>query len=391
VRRAPRTARPAVLADLLVRGGRVIDPARGVDAPCDVAIAGGRILDVAPSIDPALAARTVAATGCIVAPGLVDLHAHVFAGQDLGVDAGRYGPPAGTTTFVDAGSAGAHLFDAFRRACIEPARGQVLAFLNVSTIGTTSIRLAGECNDLRYCSLDECLRCFERHADVLVGIKVRASADAVGTNGLAPLRIAREAADRLGVPLMVHVAEQPPGIAEVLGQLRAGDILTHCFTGFGNRLVDDAGRPIPEAVAARERGVLFDVGHGARSFDASVAAAMLSHGFGPDTISSDLHAYSADRVTGLPQVLSRFLALGCDVRDLVRLATIAPARAIGRDSLASLRPGSPATMVVLEVVREPCSWEDAWGHVLHGAARLEVRMTLDRGVPTYLSLPARSG
>jgi dihydroorotase len=201
------------------------------------------------------------------------------------------------------------------------------------------------------------------HADLIVGVKVRASANVVGANGDEPLRRAREAADALGLPLMVHIGEAPSGIETVLAALGAGDVLTHCFSGWrDNGLLDENGRIRPSVLAAQKRGVIFDVGHGMGSFDVEVAKALLDQGFAPDTISSDVHAYAAAR---LPDVLSKFLALGLSLDEVISRATTAPARALG----LTLPAGDKT---VLELVDAPVEWEDTWGHTFAGTQRLRV-------------------
>jgi dihydroorotase len=355
----------------VIRGGDVVAPEAG-RRRADVFVRDGRIVEAGE------AARAIDATGKLVVPGLVDLHAHVFAGQDLGVDPDVVGPASGTTTFVDTGTAGAHLFGAFRRGTIERAVPSVRAFLNISTIGVTSMRLAGELENLAYCDVDACVACAREHADLVLGVKVRASANVVGAAGDEPLRRARAAADRLGLPLMVHIGQAPSGIETVLAALGEGDVLTHCFSGWrDNGLLLD-GRVRPSVLAAQRRGVRFDVGHGMGSFDAEVARALLDQGFAPDAISSDIHAYSRDAVGDLPAVMSKFLALGLSLEEVVARTTLHPARALGLDA-GTLRVGAPADVAVLELLDGPVEFEDTWGHAFAGERRLRTVTTVQRG------------
>jgi dihydroorotase len=308
-------------------------------------------------------------SGKLVVPGLIDMHAHVFAGQDLGVDPDVVGPATGTTTFIDTGTAGAHTFGAFRRGTIDRAIPRIRAFLNISTIGITSMRLAGEAETLAYCDVDACVGAAREHADLVLGVKVRASANVVGPNGDEPLRRARAAADKLGRPLMVHIGEAPSGIETVLGALGSGDVLTHCFSGWRDDGLLLDGRIRPSVLAAQKRGVIFDVGHGMGSFDVEVAKALLDQGFAPDTISSDVHAYAPAR---LPDVMSKFLALGLSLDEVVARATTGPARTLG----LTLPDGD---VTVLELVDAPVEWEDTWGHTFPGSQRLRVVHTIQRG------------
>jgi dihydroorotase len=242
------------------------------------------------------------------------------------------------------------------------------------------MQLAGEGENLAYCDVDACVGTAREHADRVVGVKVRASANVVGSNGDEPLVRAREAADRLGAPLMVHIGEAPSGIETVLAALTTGDVLTHCFSGWrDNGLLDAEGQIRPSVLKAQRRGVVFDVGHGMRSFDSDVAQALLDQGFAPDTISSDIHAYAREAVGDLPAVMSKFLALGMSLGEVVARATLGPARALGGLSGASLQAGAPADVAVLELVDGPAEWEDTWGHTFAGGQRLRAVLTVQGG------------
>lgn len=388
---------------LLLHGGEVVDPeaaggtgatggalAGGRPGPvgagtlADVLVVDGRVAAVVPSgasLELPEGTERVDVSGLLVTPGLVDLHAHVFVGQDLGVDPDEVGPRSGTTTFVDTGSAGAHLFGAFRRTTIDRAQARVLAFLNISSIGATSIMLAGELENLAYCDEPTAVAAAREHADRVIGIKVRASGNVVGASGSEPMLRARRVADELGLPLMVHLGPAPPGSDEIMATLRAGDVLTHCYTGFeDNRLLVDGG--VRESVLeARRRGVVFDVAHGMSAFDAEVAAGMLAEGFRPDTISSDVHAYSIDAVGDLPAVMSKFLALGMELAEVVACATAAPARHAGllADGVGTLRVGAPADVAAFELVEGPVTYGDTRGGTFTGRRRLRTALTVRAG------------
>jgi dihydroorotase len=365
------------MTSVLVSGGEVYDPDAGAIGRRDVLVVDGRF--AAP--DGRAADRVIDAAGRLVTPGLVDLHAHVFRGQDLGLDPDDIGPSSGTTTIVDAGSAGGHLFDAFRTTTIESSVVRVRAFVNIASVGTTSIRLGGELKALHYSDAAVAAACVRANRDVVVGVKVRASHDVGGGNAPEALRRARSAADELGVPLMVHLGPAPAEVDEILAALRAGDILTHAFTGWeGNTLLDGDGIRA-SAREARERGVVFDIGHGASGFSAAVARGLLARGFPPDTISSDLHAYSRDRVGSLPLVLSKLLALGMPLTDVLLRATLAPARAAGLDAagIGTLRPGAPADLAILDVAAARESFEDGFGQTFVGGRVLRPVATMIAG------------
>ena len=329
--------------DLILRGGRVIDPASGLDATCDVGFANGRVAAVAPRIaEQADVERDVA--GAIVTPGMIDLHTHVYwGGTSIGVEAEPIARRSGTTTFIDAGTAGPANFPGFRRHVIEPSPVRILAYLNVSFAGIFAFSrtvMVGESSDLRLLDLNECVRVARENRDLIVGIKVRVGRGAGGTSGVAPLDMALEVADELDLPVMAHIDHPPPSRKEVLERLRPGDVLTHCYRPFPNSLLRADGAVREEALLARERGVTFDIGHGAGSFGFHACRGLLAAGFRPDVISSDVHVLNVDGPAfDLLTTMSKFLVLGVDLNALVAAVTAAPARAIRRPSLGTLAVG----------------------------------------------------
>lgn len=339
--------------DLAILGGTLLDPAQGVRARLDVAFTGGRVAAVAPSIEPAKCASTIDATRQLVLPGLIDAHVHVFPGvSHYGVSADKTCLPHGVTTVVDAGSAGADTFTGFRQYVIEASRTRILAHINISTMGMLSRRI-GELDDIAWAHVPETLQTIKRNRDVVLGVKVRLTRELVGRGGgLTPLTLAREAADAAGVPLMVHPQRSwADSLDEVLAVLREGDILTHTYHGLEQGILDEHGRVRRSVIAARDRGVSFDVGHGEGSFDWGVCESALAQDLPPTTISSDLHRYNVDGpVHDLLTTLSKFVLLGVDLMDAVRMVTEVPARQIGRaGELGTLRVGAIADAVVLDL------------------------------------------
>jgi dihydroorotase len=361
--------------DLLVRGGRLIDPASGVDAERDVAFSDGRVAAIDSAIPIDRAAKVIDATDAIVTPGLIDLHTHVYwGGTSLGVDADHLAARSGTTTFVDAGSAGAGNFLGFRSHVIEPANVRILAYLNISfagIFGFSSVVMYGECGDLRLCNAREALACGRDHSDLIVGVKVRAGRIAGGGTGIAPVELAIEAADALHLPVMAHIDEPPPSQVDVLPRLRPRDILTHCYRPFPNAPVVARGEIKPEVLSARDRGVIFDIGHGMGSFDFEVAKAMLKGGFAPDVVSSDVHLLSVDGPAfDLLVCMSKLLSLGMPLADVIRSATQRPAESIGRSDLGTLAVGSVADAAILRLASGDVRYVDSVGQILVGDKRL---------------------
>ena len=365
------------MLDLLVRGGRIIDPAHGRDEVTDIGFGNGQVESFGGGL-PLRAERTVDARGQIVVPGLIDLHTHVYwGGTSLGVDAEIIARRSGTATFIDAGSAGPGNFHGFRRHVIEPSPVRILPFINVSFPGIFAFSphvMVGEAADLRLLEPRECVRVIEENRDLIVGVKVRVGRTAGGNSGIAPLDMAIEVAEEVGLPVMAHLDHPPPSRLEVLSRLRRGDVITHCFRPFPNAPVWSDGRIRDEVIEARRRGVIFDIGHGGGSFGFRTAERMLAAGFLPDVISSDVHAMSVDGPAFDQLVtMSKFLALGLDLTSIIRAATAAPAAALGRRDLGHLAVGAAGDATLLELVEGDFEFRDVLGETRRGKQRLALR------------------
>ena len=361
--------------DLLIKGGRVIDPAQGLDANLDVAFSGGRVAAIADAIAETDARDVRDAGGHIVLPGLIDFHTHVYwGGTSLGVDAEVIARRSGTTTFVDAGSAGAGNLAGFVRHVIEPSAPRILAYINVSFPGIFAFSkevMVGECSDLRLLNARECVRAARAFPEHVVGVKARVGFNAGGSSGAAPLDIAIEIADELDLPVMAHIDFPPPGRDEVLDRLRPGDILTHCFRPFPNAPIDGRKRVREEIREAHARGILFDIGHGYGGFAFESGRATLEQGLLPDILSSDVHVLSKDGPAyDLLAVMSKFWCLGMELHNVVRAATETPAKALRRPELGSLAPGTPGDATIVRVETGKFDYFDAVGEVLKGDRRL---------------------
>ncbi|MEO3430919.1 amidohydrolase/deacetylase family metallohydrolase [Pelagibius sp. CAU 1746] len=361
--------------DLILKGGRVIDPSQNIDETLDVAFADGKVAELAPDI-PATGAKAVRdVSGRMVTPGLIDLHTHVYwGGTSLGVDAEMISRRSGTTTFVDAGSAGAGNLPGFRKHVIEPSVPRILAYINISfpgIFGFSKTVMVGECADMRLVHPHECLRAARENLDIVVGVKARIGAKAGGNSGMAPLILAIEVADALGLPVMAHIDTPPPSQREVLQVLRPGDVLTHCFRPFPNAPIR-ADRSIREEVlAARERGVFFDVGHGYGGFSFDSCRVMMEQGILPDAISSDVHVLCVDGPAhDLLAVMSKFLALGMPLNEVIRATTQNAARALRREELGTLRVGTYGDATVLEMRSGGVEHVDVVGEVLRAEQHL---------------------
>ncbi|MCB1970874.1 MAG: amidohydrolase/deacetylase family metallohydrolase [Geminicoccaceae bacterium] len=339
--------------DLVLRNARVIDPSQGLDAVHDIALLDGRVAGIGPSL-AGTGNEETDLTGMIVTPGLIDLHTHVYwGGTSLGVDADAFARVSAVTTLVDTGSAGPVNYAGFRKHVIETSTARILAYLHVSFAGIFAFSrtiMVGESHDARLMAPREAVEVARSDPDNIIGIKVRIGRHASGPSGIDPLVIALQVADVTGLPLMCHIDEPPPSYEAVVDMLRPGDVLTHCFRPFPNAPLTGDGKVKPAVLAARERGVIFDIGHGMGSFGWDTARGMMANGFPPDVISSDIHALCIDGpVHDQVTTLSKFLPLGMSLPEIIRASTETPARALRRPDLGTLRPGSAGDVSVLSM------------------------------------------
>jgi dihydroorotase len=358
--------------DLVLKAGRVVDPSQGLDKVTDIAFANGKVAAIGDNLS-GTDQRDVA--GKIVSPGLIDLHTHVYwGGTSLGVEAELLARTGGVTTFIDAGSAGPGNFHGFRKHVIEPSPVRILPYLNVSFPGIFAFSktvMVGESADMRLLDPREAVRVARENTDLVLGIKVRVGKSASGDSGIMPLDIALDVAEEVGLPMMAHLDAPPPARHEVMRRLRKGDVLTHCFRPFPNAPVRADGRVREEILAARERGVIFDIGHGGGSFGFGTTRKMLAAGFLPDVISSDVHVISIEGPAfDLLTTMSKFLCLGIDLPTVIKLATSNAAAAIKRPDLGTLKVGSVGEATVIDLTSGRFDYADSIGERMMGDKRL---------------------
>jgi len=350
---------------LLVRNARPVGLGANLPESLDILIGeDGSILDTGASL-AADGARVLDAGGAYVSPGWADLHAHVwYGGTDISIRPSQAGAEHGVTTIVDAGSAGEGNFQGLREFIIEPARENVYAFLNLGSIGLVACNRVTELQDMRSIDIDRTIATIKANRDVIVGIKVRASAVISGGWDLVPLKLAKKLSRILDLPVMVHVGEPPPLYDDVLGLLTEGDIVTHCFNGKqgGSIIEDDDLYKLAEDAAAR--GIVLDIGHGGASFSFAVGEAALARGLKPNTISTDLHNRSLDgAVWDLATTMSKLLSVGMQFEDVIDAVTAAPRRAIRKPADNFLAKGKPAEFTLFDLVEGDLKVRDSLGAV----------------------------
>ena len=349
--------------DLLVKGGRVVDPSQGLSDVRDVALADGKVAAVEEGIPEDLAGEVLDASGLIVTPGLLDLHVHVFWGAShYGIEPDPSSLARGVTTALDVGSAGARTFPAFRRYVLETAETRLYALLNISAMGMISPKI-GELEDLRWADVDEAVEVGRANRDFVLGIKARLGKAQAAENDVDALKRAIEAAEGVGGFVMIHVGNTQTPLEELVAMLRPGDVVTHAFHGHAYGVLDDSGRVLEGIVDAQRRGVIFDIGHGAGSFSFRTAEQALAQGFFPGNISSDLHIYNIegpvfDQVT----TLSKFIYLGMSLEDVIRLSTETTAKTMGLgDRLGTFKVGAEGDVTVMRLDEGRFTLTDSMG------------------------------
>jgi dihydroorotase len=372
--------------ELLIKGGEVIIPSTGYRGHMDIAIAQGCVAALGASLAAEDAVEVVDAAGLLVVPGLIDLHTHLgFELHTQVVDPDQVCPPAGVTTAVDQGSTGAFTFPWYRERVLSRALIRLYPFINISSIGTISIDTPYYNDNYgRYIDIPDTIRMIEENRASIRGIKVFASSQMVGPWPLDALRAARQVADRVGVPIAVHISVAPPPLEEVLTHLTAGDIITHSYTIHDQGILDKAGHIRPAVREARARGIHFDLGHGAGSFNLDVARKALAQEFPPDTISTDIYHINLETpVKDLPTTLSKFLNLGMPLEEVIARATLNAARAIREPSLGSIEVGKPADLAILRLREARFGYVDSQKNTLEGPWNLQCAMTVVGGRIIY--------
>ncbi|MDA9424155.1 MULTISPECIES: amidohydrolase family protein [Bradyrhizobium] len=379
--------------DLVIRGGEVLDASQSLRARRDIGIRWGVIETVQETIPAERALKSIDASGKLVMPGLVDLHCHVYPyGSAIGIPADELVQFQATTTVVSAGDAGVNNLAALRRFIVAQTRARMYAFVHIANNGLSAFP-AAELYNIDVAQTEACAMALAENADFLLGVKVRMSENVIYKHGLEPLKRGIQACEMCGWPakMMVHIGgvETKELMSQILDLLRPGDVLTHAYSGAPNmsnvftNIVQD-GKLLPAALAAKQRGVMFDVGHGGGSFDFTVAEVAIPGGCTPDTISSDIHVFSGNSpgIPFLPNVMSKFMTLGFTLEQVVAMATTAPAKIINRaPKIGTLQVGAPGDVAIMELVEGPVSFVDTRNNRREGKAYLKPIQTVINGVP----------
>ena len=369
--------------DLLIRNGRIIDPKNNIDSKMDLAVKDGKIAKVANSIPVAQAVKVIDATGLIVVPGLIDIHTHVFVGSKpetfadgfLSVSPDDFTLKAGVTTVVDAGTSGWRNFPTFKEHVIDKSKTRVLAFLNIAGNGMSGSPTEQDMTDMDAFMTSLVVK---KNPDVIVGVKI----GHYEGNNWAPFDRALDAAAKSGTKLFVECHLPQFSLEDQLKKMRPGDIITHSFEKIEERMpvVDEQGKLRPFVKEAKERGVLFDLGHGGAGFWFSVAVPALKQGLAPNSFGSDLHRFSMNAgMKDMLNIMSKYMAIGMPLEEVIARGSWNAAKSIGKNDLGNLSEGSVADIAVLRVREGQFGFTDAGGNVVQGTKKLEAELTVRAG------------
>ena len=369
--------------DLLIKNGRVIDPKNKIDTKIDIAILNGKISKVARDIPATLSKKVIDASGLLVTPGLIDIHTHVFVGSNpdifadgmYSVSADDFSFKSGVTTVVDAGTSGWRNFPTFKSNVIDKSQTRILAFLNIA--GSGMVGSPGQ-EDIDDMNPQMTALTVQRYPEVIVGIKIGHYDGKEWT----PFDRALEAGNMARVPLFVECHLPQYSLEDQLSKMRQGDIITHSYEKITERLsvIDDNGKVRPYVLDAKKKGVLFDVGHGGHGFWFSQAVPAFQQGLIPNTFGSDLHRFSMNSgMKSMLNIMSKYLNIGMDIKDVVRHASWNAAQSIKREDLGSLSEGSIADIAVISVLNGNFGFIDAGGNKIEGKQKLEAELTIRAG------------
>jgi dihydroorotase len=369
--------------DLLLTGGTVLNPATQTNQKLDVGITGTKVTAIRADFAHSEAKRVIDVSGCYVTPGLIDFHVHSYWGVNpYGCNLDALCLATGVTTTMDAGSAGSINLLGFRKLVYEQSKTRMLGFVALAQHGV--LNEPGELVNLGFADADGSAQAVADNRDIGVGVKVRLHKKAIGENSRDALRLAIKAGEATGTPIMVHVGSTAIGMDEIADTLRPGDIITHCYTPQKPSIIDDHGKLLPLVRRAKERGVIFDVGHAGGHFDFNLVERAMGEGIVPDIISSDLHGRLSQPGFGvvgdLPTVLTKFLPLGLSIEDIVAKCTVNAARVVGwQERIGSLEVGREADIAVLQIVDDPVHLRDSVGAERLHKQRIAARWTVRAG------------
>jgi dihydroorotase len=372
--------------DIWIKNARIIDPKRNRDAQGDLFVYNGKIME-APT-GTVEADEIVDAQGCFAFPGLIDFHTHLARGlTDIGLAQDVMTIPNGVTAAVDAGSSGWANYEIYRKAVSASSEITIRNFINVSPNGFVIEPYFEDVDPAKY-DAKRLAYLFEKYPDELLGLKVRVGKPSSRHLGVMPIAASIKLSEQIGgMPLASHVVEPEQPYEEVVGPMRKGDILCHCFQGKGPySILDSTGRVLPVVREARSRGVIFDAASGRGNYSFGVAQKALDDGFAPDVISTDVVTYSIYRrkVFALPFTMSAYRAMGMPLMEVLRCVTATPARLMHLEgTIGTLEPGARADIALFRFEERDMRFHDLFGNVVTGKGLFVPQMTVKNGWIMY--------
>jgi len=363
--------------DIVIKNGTLIDPLQKIHEKMDIAITNGRITEVKRNINATSGKKIIDASNKIVVPGFIDFHVHVYYGATpLGIDADEYCLVKGSTTVVDAGSSGLHTFLGLKKYIIERSNTRIYALLSICSIGLTAAKINVHLTDDRFFNVEDSCKLIKENRAHIIGVKWHHS------YGLKALLFARELANKSSCFLMCeNSAYLHYPLENVLRFMKKGDVLTHIFQGGPNPgILDEDGRISSDIIKAINRGIILDVGHGSKSFSFKIAEKALKEGIKPNIISTDLYNENLNGpVFDLPTTLSKFIALGLELEEVIEAATTTPAKLIGVRDIGNLKPGSFADILIIKLINGHFTYVDCYGEIRDASKKILPEVIIKNG------------
>ncbi|MDY6867402.1 MAG: amidohydrolase/deacetylase family metallohydrolase [Chloroflexota bacterium] len=371
------------MTDILIKNAVVVDrPDSNLERKTNLYIKDGIIQSISPTLEESITSDVIDVDGRYVSPGLIDMHTHItvpgitkIKGHEFGIDVQKFGVETGVSTIIDAGTFGADTITPAMEFT-QDKDTTVLFLLNAAKTGLVPMK--PELEPMENIDIEAARSAYKRFGSRIVGIKARASASASGKSGIRAIRKAKKLAYELDLPIVVHIGHEPPLIKDILALLTEGDIITHCFHGkLSNAIVNKDYELREETLAARERGVLFDIGHGSESFNFFVAKNLFKIGFLPDIISTDLYALNSNGpVFSLPATIDKFIKLNNSILPWINMVTTAPRKAFHLSESGELAVGQKADLVVFSTVLTEMKYEDSDGNPIPITKKLKMELLI---------------
>jgi predicted amidohydrolase len=372
------------MLDIIIKNGLVLDTKKGIKNNLDIGIKGRYIVKLG-DLSQDEAQQVINAQGCYVTPGLIDYHAHIFHNiSDFSMPGDINLLQHGVTTVVDGGSAGASNYEGFYKYIVNNSLLTVKSFLHINSIGQLTHNFSEDPNPELY-DREQIYKICDKYKDTIVGIKLRQSRDIVGKHGLNCLVETIKVAEEVGLRVSVHSSDPPGEVKDTLDLLRKGDIFCHCYHGKGKTILDEKGKVLEEVWQAREKGILFELGHGSMQFSTKVAKAAIEQGFYPDIISSDLSLLSMNKppTYSFSHIMTKLLNLGINFEEIIKRSSEIPSNLLNIAPNGFINEGCIADIAIFKVEERQIHFKDRFGYEFDGNKIIKPELTIKEGLIVY--------